>query len=126
MKKISPNRALALWAECGCECPHSRTAAVQELTGMRPVKRRRSRWIQPRRTPRQRFMPSCEGKESSAFTREEMLTLRGLCLQRGYTLCHWLRRQRTDFRNAYTELRGVRNHPKAQRFRAMVREEFAI
>jgi len=32
---ISLNRAMELWAEGWCECPHSRTAAVQELNGMR-------------------------------------------------------------------------------------------
>ena len=55
-----------------------------------------------------------------------MYLLRGLCLQRGFTLNRWIIQRRKDFRNAYSELRGVRNHPKAQRFRAMVREEFAI
>lgn len=30
---IGLNRAMELWAENFCECPHSRTAAVRELTG---------------------------------------------------------------------------------------------
>jgi len=65
-------------------------------------------------------------QKTPPLTEREMYLLRGLCLQRGFTLNRWIIQRRKDFRNAYSELRGVRNHPKAQRFRAMVREEFAI
>jgi len=34
---------MELWAEGWCECPHSRTAAVQELNGMRPVKNKKKK-----------------------------------------------------------------------------------
>ena len=38
---IGLNKAMQLWAECGMECPHSRTAEVQGMNGMRPTKGRR-------------------------------------------------------------------------------------
>ena len=34
-------KTAALWAQCGCECPSSRMAAVQELNGFRVRRKRR-------------------------------------------------------------------------------------
>jgi hypothetical protein len=54
------------------------------------------------------------------------MQLRAACLMRGTSLHRWVLSQRKDVCNAFAELRGVRNHPKALLFRSRVREEFAI
>ena len=69
---------------------------------------------------------SDDSQKTPPLSEREMLTLRGLCLLRGESLHRWILRRRRDPFNAYAELRGVRNHSKALRFRSEVRKEFSI